>query len=82
MVLILIIFSTYYRMGGGGGGGHSTSAIYSVKSCVMFNFSFCQDVNCFSFFCSFQYSIYSLYTIIKVVLLDGRGSHMLQELDA
>ena len=33
----------------GGGGEHSASAFYSVKLCVMINFSLCHDVLCFSF---------------------------------
>ena len=40
--------------GGGGGGGHSASAFYSVKLCVMINFSRRHNVLCFSFveFCT------------------------------
>ena len=34
---------------GGGGGGHSDSTFYSVKLCVMINFSLCHNVLCFSF---------------------------------
>ena len=60
--------------GGGGGGGtlplHST--FYSVKLCVMINFSLCHNVLCFSFVVVL-YSMYSLYAIIKVVLLNDRG---------
>ena len=50
------------------GGGHSASAFYSVKLCVMINFSLRHNVLCFSFVVVL-YSMYSLYTIIKVVLL-------------
>ena len=41
--------------GGGGerGGGHSTSAFYSVKLCVMINFSLRHNVLCFSFVVGF-----------------------------
>ena len=36
--------------GGGGGGRHTNSAFYSVKLCVMINFSLCHNkVLCFSF---------------------------------
>ena len=58
--------------GGGGGGGHSASAFYSVKLCVMINFSFRHNVLCFSFV-EVLYSMYSLYAIIKVVLLNEGG---------
>ena len=60
----------------GVGGGHSASAFYSVKLCVMVNFSLCHhNVLCFSF-AVVLYSMYSLQAIIKVVLLDERGCHM------
>ena len=54
--------------GGGGGGGHSAFAFYSVKLCVMINFSLCHNVLSFSFVVVL-YSMYSLCAIIKVVLL-------------
>ena len=54
----------------GGGGEHSASAFYSVKLCVMINFSLRHDVLCFSFVVVL-YSMYSLYAVIKVVLLKG-----------
>ena len=60
---------------GGGGGGHSTSALYSVKLCVMINFSLRHNVICFSFV-AVLYSMYSLYAIIKVVLLNERDCHV------
>ena len=50
--------------GGGGGGG--------VKLCVMINFGLRHNVLCFSFVVVL-YSMYSLYAIIKVVLLNERG---------
>ena len=53
---------------GGGGGIHSASAFYSVKLCVMINFSFS--------FVVVLYSMYSLYAIIKVVLLNERDCHV------
>ena len=48
-----------------GGGGHSTSAsaFYSVKLCVMINFSLRHNVLCFSFVVVL-YSMYSLYAYI------------------
>ena len=61
--------------GGGGGGGHSASTFYSVKLCVMINFSLCHNVLCFSFVLVL-YSMYSLYAIIKVVLLNERDCHV------
>ena len=57
-------------MGGGGGGGYS--AFYSVTLCVIINFSLCHSELCFSFVVVL-YSMYSLYAIIKVVLLNERG---------
>ena len=51
------------RGGGGGGGG-----FYSVKLCVMINFILHHNVLCFSFVVVL-YFMYSLYAIIKVVLL-------------
>ena len=56
------------------GGGHSTSAFYSVKLCVMINFSLRHNVLCFSFVVVL-YSMYSLYAIIKVVLLNESVIH-------
>ena len=61
--------------GGGGGGGHSTSASYSVELYVMIYFSLRHNVLRFSFVVVL-YSMYSLYAIIKVVLVDGRGCHV------
>ena len=73
-------FITFYQlfqrslvMGGGGGG--SASALYSVKLCVMINFSLRHNVFCFSFVVVL-YSMYSLYAIIKVVLLNERDCHV------
>ena len=40
-------------MRGGGGGGHSSSGFYSVKLCVMINFSLHHNVPCFSFVVGF-----------------------------
>ena len=56
-------------------GGHSASAFYSVKLCVMINFSLRHNVLCFSFLVVL-YSMYSLYAIIKVVLLNERDCHV------
>ena len=58
--------------GGGGGGGGRHSAFYSVKLCVVVNFSLRHNVLCFSF----VDSVYSLYAIIKVVLLNERDCHV------
>ena len=62
-------------MGVGGGGGHCTSSFYSVKLCVMLNFSLHHNVLCFSFVVVL-YSMYSLYAVIKVILLNERGCHV------
>ena len=43
-----------------GEGGHSTSTFYSVKLCVMINFSLRHNVLCFSFVVVL-YSMYSLH---------------------
>ena len=64
------ISSTFSKVNGdGGGGGHSASAFYSVKLCVMINFSLRHNVLCFSFVVVL-YAMYGLYAIIKVVLLN------------
>ena len=57
--------------GGGGGGGALHLLFYSVELYVMINFSLRYNVLCFSFVVAL-YSMYSLYTIIKVVLLDEK----------
>ena len=62
-------FIKFHQLGGGGGGGHSNFAFYSVKLCVMINFSLHHDVLCLSFVVVL-YSTYSLYAVIKMVLLD------------
>ena len=62
-------------IGDGGGGGHSTSAFYSVKLCVIINFNLRHNVLCFTFVVVL-YSMYSLYAIIKVVLLIERDCHV------
>ena len=60
----------------GGGEGHSNSVFYSVKLCVMMiNFSLQHNVLCLSFVVVL-YSMYSLYAVIKRVLLDERGCHV------
>ena len=61
--------------GGGEGRGHSASTFYSVKLCVMINFSLRHNVLCFSFVVVL-YSMYSLYAIIKVILLNERDCHV------
>ena len=58
-----------------GGGGHSNSAFYSIKLCVMINFSHQHNVLCLSFVVVL-YSMYSLYAVIKMVLLDKRSCHV------
>ena len=60
---------------GRGGGGHSNSAFYYVTLCVMINFSLQYNVLCSSFVVVL-YSTYSLYAVIKMVLLDERGCHV------
>ena len=59
----------------GDGGEHSASTFYSVKLCVMINFSLHHNVLCFSFVVVL-YSIYGLYAVIKVVLLNERDCHV------
>ena len=58
----------------GGGGGESASSFYSAY-CVMINFSLRHNVLCFSFVVVL-YSMYSLYAIIEVVLLNERDCHV------
>ena len=72
------LFQRSLVMGGGGGEGgdrHYASAFYSVKLCVMIKFSLRHNVLCFSFVVVL-YSMYSLYAIIKVVLLNERDWHV------
>ena len=59
----------------GGGREHSNSTFYSVKLCVMINFSLNHNVLCLSFVVVL-YSMYSLYAVIKMVLLAERGRHV------
>ena len=51
---------------------HSNSAFFSVKLCAMINFSLHHNVLCVSFVVVL-YSTYSLYAVIKMVLLNERG---------
>ena len=74
-IKFLQLFQRSLVIGEGGGGGHSASALYSVKLCVMINFSLRHNVLCFSFVV-LLYSMYSLYAIIKVVLLNERDCHV------
>ena len=55
------------------GGGDSTSTFYSVKLCVMINFSLHHN-NVFCF--SFGVVLYSMYGVYAVVVLDERGCHL------
>ena len=59
----------------GGWGGHFAYALYSVKLCVIINFSLRHNVLCFSFVVVL-YSMYSLYAIIKDVLFNERDCHV------
>ena len=56
-------------IGDGEGGVHSNSTFYFVKLCVIINFSPQHNVLCLSFVVVL-YSMYSLYAVIKMVLLD------------
>ena len=58
-------------IGDGMRGGTSLPLLF----CVMINFSLRHNVLSFSFVVAL-YSMYSLYAIIKVVLLDERGCHV------
>ena len=72
------LFQKLLVMGGGvgeGKGGHSNSVFYSVKLCVMINFSLQHNVLCLSFVLVL-YTMYSLYAVVKRVLLDERGCHV------
>ena len=62
--------------GGEGGGGTPTPPyINSVKLCLTINFILQHNVLCLSFVVVL-YSMYSLYGVIKMVLLDERGCHV------
>ena len=62
--------------GGGGGGGEGLQLrLLFVNLCVMINFRLQYNVLCLSFVVVF-YSMYSLYAVIKRVLLDERGCHV------
>ena len=69
------ISSTLSKVIGDGGGGHSNSVFYFVKLCVMINFGLQYNVLSLSFVVVL-YSMYSLYAVIKRVLLDERGCHV------
>ena len=62
-------------IGDGGGGGGEVLRLLFRKLCVMINFSLRHNVLCFSF-AVVLYSMYSLYAIIKVVLLNERDCHV------
>ena len=64
-----------------GGRGTLYFSFYSVELCVMMNFSLRHNVLCLSFVVVL-YSMYSLYAIIYVVLLDERGCHVQEKLEA
>ena len=49
-----------------GEGGHSNSFFYSIKLCVMFNFSLHHNVLCFSFVVVL-YSMYGLYAYMQLL---------------
>ena len=55
----------------GGGGGGRVLAFYSVKLCVMINFILRYNVFCFNFVVVLH-SMFCLYAIIKVVLLNEK----------
>ena len=69
------ILSTLSKVIGDWWGGHSAFAFYSVKLCVMINFSLRHNVLSFSFVVVL-YSMYGLCAIIKVVLLNERDCHV------
>ena len=60
---------------GGGGGGHSNSAFHSVKLWCHDYFSLQDNVLCLSIVVVL-YSMYSLYAVIKMVLLDEGLCHV------
>ena len=61
--------------GGGGGGFRLHLAFYSVKLCVRLTLASRHNVLCFSFVVVLH-SMYSLYAIIKMVLLNEKGCHV------
>ena len=74
---ISLTFSKVIGDGWGGGErrGHFASAFYSVKLCVVINFSLRHNVLCFSFVVVL-YPMSSLYVIIEVVLFNERDCHV------
>ena len=72
-IKFLQLFQKLLVMGGGvGRGRHFNSTFYSVKLCAMIDFSLHHNVLCLSF----VVVLYSLYAVIKMVLLDERGCHV------
>ena len=69
------LFQKLLVMGGEGERGSPTPTFVSVKLCVVINFSLQHNVLCLSYVVVF-YSIYSLYGVIKMVLLDERGCYV------
>ena len=67
-------------IGDGGGGGALHLRLLFCKLCAMINFSLHHNVLCFSFFVVL-YSMYSLYAIIKVVLLKGNLQSAITDLN-
>ena len=59
----------------GEGEGHPNSAFYSVKLCVMINFCPQHIVLCLRIVVVLH-SMYSLYAVFKMVILDQRGCHV------
>ena len=60
---------------GEGRGGHSNSTFYSVKLCVMINFSLQHNVLCLRFVVVL-YSVYSLYAVTFFVLISNSYTNL------
>ena len=70
-------FKGHWWWGGGGGGElRLRLAFYSVKLCVVINFSHRHNVLCFSFVVVFHSMYVCMHAIIKVVLLNEKGCHV------
>ena len=68
------LFQKLLVMGRGGGGALELHLLF-CELCVMINFSLHHNVLCLSFVVVL-YSMYGLYAVIKMALVDEKGCHV------